>query len=74
MRKKWKTERSVKVGDPLLEFHGPRDSDQWRWWWLSLGLQINRHVAEYHDAETVSQHLDRVWNDPEKYPLPFVTS
>jgi hypothetical protein len=74
MKQRWVVQRRVEVGDPLRDVRGPRDSDTWRWWWLSLGLVVNRHCADFQSDESVSEALDRVWNDPVNYPLPFQTA
>lgn len=66
MTKQWANTERVELGT----FRGPQGSDRWRWWWLSLGLLINRHCAEAHDDSLVSEHLDHVWNT-QRHALPF---
>jgi hypothetical protein len=56
--------------DPMRDVRGPRGSDQWKWWWSSIGLLTNRHCAEAHDNDVVSGHLDHVWNT-QRHLLPF---
>ncbi len=67
--KRWVETERVEL-DSMRDVHGPRGSDQWRWWWLSLGLLINRHCAEAHDNDVVSDHLDQVWTT-QRHMLPF---
>jgi len=63
---KWTPQRTVQCGVSLRR----HDTDLYRWWWLSLGLLINRHCADMHDDETVSRHLDHVWNT-QRHLMPF---
>ena len=69
MTKRWANEQRVEL-DPLRDVHGPRGSDQWRWYWLSLGLLINRHCPDAIPDSVVSEHLDHVWNT-QRHMLPF---
>jgi hypothetical protein len=47
-----------------------RITDEKIWRELSLGLLINRHVADCIDDDTVSNELRRVWNI-HRYHLPW---
>ncbi len=43
-----------------------------QWHWLSLGLLINRHCAEFIDDEDVREHLKKVWTE-QRHLMPFGT-
>jgi hypothetical protein len=64
MSRKRKIFRAAPI--PRREF--PPESDGWIWEQYSLFLIINRHVADFFDDDTVSQHLRSVRN---RIPLPF---
>ena len=70
MKKRWANTKRVEIDNPMRDIRGPRGSDQWKFWHLSLGLLINRHVAEAIPDSVVSEHLDHVWNS-QKHLLPF---
>jgi hypothetical protein len=72
MAKKWTNDRVVQIVEPIDELRGPRGSDQWLFWWMSLGLLINRHVPDCIPDEVVSQHLDHVFRTQE-HLMPFNT-
>jgi len=42
------------------------------WRWLSLGLLVNRHCAEFIDDEIIAEHLRHVWAT-QRDQLPFCT-
>lgn len=61
--KKWQRGRTVTLPERM-----PYGSDLWIWHHYSLMMLINRHVADYVDDDTVSEHLQHVRRN---IPLPY---
>jgi len=67
MTKKWINETRVEMPE---NFRGQPTSDRYLWWYLSLGLLINRHIPDCIPDDVASEHLDRVWRE-QRHMLPF---
>jgi hypothetical protein len=61
MKRKWGNETLV-----AMPYH--YTGDEKIWWYYSLYLLCNRHVAEFQDDDTVSSALNKM---AERIELPF---
>lgn len=61
--KRWSTAAIVAVPPQIT-------GDERKFHWLRLGLLINAHCAEAFDDDTVSEHLNQVW-ETQRFDLPF---